>query len=301
MMNNIQKLHSSAYVVLMELVKHNLACEQINYSNLASVHLDTVNILSQQIENDFDVCDEIYTLYPDRATTATALVLKNILERTEDEEFIKEVSDGFRMGTNPIKFFAREAMKDIEDTPEYLKLRPIIRSSALPVVLSAIDEMLSRGVNEREMMVALSDTYTFINSNYGKDELTNSVKNELQASFNESVSKCWEFGEIDGTIDSTSAKAGKLVGGVSGAIAGAKMGAVVGSVVPVFGTVVGAALGGIVGNVFGKTFGEQLAKEDTKATCCECAKQLLKKQGENKYQHPHKDIDICGNCFHSLT
>ncbi|WP_283710828.1 glycine zipper domain-containing protein [Pseudoalteromonas prydzensis] len=300
-MDNIQKIHSSAYVVLMELVKHNLVEGGINYSKLAKVHLDVVNILSQQVENDFGVNYELNKLYPKRAIEATSIVLKNVLERTENQEFIREISNTFRMGLNPIKFFAREYIRDIEDTPEYLKIRPIIRQSALPVVLSAIDEMLSRGVSKTHMLTSLRDTYMIVNGCYYGDEQNHDVINELQGSFDVSVSKCWVYGEVDGTIDSMGAKTGKLAGGVSGALVGAKIGAVAGSVVPVFGTAVGAALGSITGSLYGKAFGEQIGKSDAEAKCCECSKLLLKKQGRNKYQHPEKSVDICGNCYHSFS
>jgi len=261
-MNNLDKIQSAAYVLVTELVKHHLVESEVNYSGLARVHLDTVQYISEAIKDDFGVNSDILSLYPIRATEATQLVIKNMLGRSENQEFIKEVSDGFRMGLNPIKFFAREAIRDIEDTTEYLKLRPVIRESALPVVLSAIDEMLTRGVQEKEMIQGLSRTYLFINGCENISGVTVSQHKVLEASFERAINDCWEHGEVDGSIDSGAAKVGKITGGVSGAIAGAKVGAVIGSVIPVFGTVVGVAVGGVAGNFLGKAFGEELTRPD---------------------------------------
>lgn len=270
-MNSVETLHSSAYVLLMELVKHELACEELAYSSLARLHLDVIEYVTYYISEDYGVYREVESLYPDTALQATELVLTNMLSRSETQEFIREVSDGFRMGSNPIRYFTREALKDIEDMPEYLQLRPIVRSSALPIVLSALDEMHSRGVEMSHLLEAMEGAFCYIQGVLDENgELTQAVHDDpeliavCEQEYQTLVANCWEFGEVDGSIDSGMAKVGKVAGGVTGAIAGAKVGAVVGSVVPVVGTVIGAAVGGVAGNMMGKSFGEEVTRPDLK-------------------------------------
>ncbi|WP_260259546.1 glycine zipper domain-containing protein [Vibrio intestinalis] len=268
-MNSVETLHSSAYVLLMELVKHELACEELSYTGLARLHLDVIEYVTYYLPDDYGVLSEVHSLYPDTALQATELVLTNMLSRSDTQEFIREVSDGFRMGSNPIRYFTREALKDVEDMPEYLQLRPVIRTSALPIVLSALDEMHSRGVEMEALLEATEGAFCFVQGVLDSNgDITQAVKEDpelivaCEQEYQTLVANSWEFGEVDGSIDTGLAKAGKVAGGVTGAIAGAKVGAVVGSVIPVFGTVIGAAVGGVAGNMVGKSLGEEVTRPD---------------------------------------
>ena len=267
-MNILEQIHSASYVVLMELVKHHLTDESLNFNSLSKVHLNILRYTSYYLDDDYGVSDEISSLYPVHALEATEIVLSRLLMKTSTEEFIGEAADKFRLGSNPIKYFTRKALEGVEDTPEYLRLRSVMRRDALPIILSGLDEMMVRGASEDKIFEALESAYLYIQ---GLIDTSNQVTllgsdtkllSKEMLRFSSCVDAAWKCGEIDGSIDTGMAKAGKLTGGVSGAIAGAKVGAVVGSVVPIFGTAVGVAVGSVAGNMVGKKLGEKAARPD---------------------------------------
>lgn len=187
------------------------------------------------------------------------LFFKKIIDGNEITNVVKHASYGFNMVNNPLRLMARVAVKQIEDSNEYLRARPIIQRDGLPIVLAAIDEMLNRGVSDEAINNAIYCAHAYTNGYIDEQGLLCNNHDEesleiLLEQFDSLVVYNWSSGGVVGKLDTTEARIGKTVGGVGGALAGAKLGAVIGSVGP--GTVLGAAVGGAMGNFLGKSFGE---------------------------------------------
>lgn len=268
-MKMTDRLHSGAYTLLISVSKLELSQDPIIYGNLAKIHLDVIEYICRNLPNDYGVYSEVFSLYPPHAIEATEIVLQQMLTKSESAQLVNNISTGIRLTTNPLRFAAREVLEDIDDKPEFLQLRSVLRTSALPVVLSALDELMSRGVESSELYAAIELAYLYIDGliddsqNFTEDTLSDlTLITEAKNQFETQVEDYWQYGYLDGSLDTGMAKAGKMAGGMTGAVAGAKVGAIVGSVVPGFGTVVGAAVGGVAGQMIGKSVGEEIARPD---------------------------------------
>ena len=266
-MQNIEKIHAMAYTLLIE--RSRCFIDNEDAENVARAPIDCMSIVAHFVGDDKGVTDELESLFPECTFQAGALIFQQIIDGNEFTEALKSAAQGYSAMSNPLRFAARETVKELDDSPEFIRIRPIVRKEGLPIVLGAIDEMMNRGVHEEAIVSALIDAYMY-DSGFIDEERhitsdhSNEAISEAWDSFEELARNNWEFGAVDGSIDTAQAKVGKAVGGVGGAVAGAKVGAVVGSIIPGAGTLIGAAVGGAVGNFFGKTFGEELARPDEK-------------------------------------
>lgn len=127
-----ERLHSSAYTLLISVSKLELSQEPVKYGNIARIHLDVIEYICRNLRNDYGVYSEICSLYPPHAIEATEIVLQQMLTKSDSVQLVNNISTGVRLTTNPLRFAAREILEDIDDKPEFIQLRSILRTSALP-------------------------------------------------------------------------------------------------------------------------------------------------------------------------
>lgn len=258
-MDVLQRIHASTYTLLTERSRSFI--DEADTMNVARAPLDCIQLISHFIDDDRGVFSEFESLFPACSFDAAAIIFQKIIDGNEITNVVKHASYGFNMVNNPLRLMARVAVKQIEDSNEYLRARPIIQRDGLPIVLAAIDEMLNRGVSDEAINNAIYCAHAYTNGYIDEQGLLCNNHDEesleiLLEQFDSLVLYNWSSGGVVGKLDTTEARIGKTVGGVGGALAGAKLGAVIGSVVPGPGTVLGAAVGGAMGNFLGKSFGE---------------------------------------------
>ena len=263
-LNELELIQAIAYTTMSELCKWHL--ESKDAEGLACVPLGYIQVDEKWLKTD--VCNDIEKHFPDVTIETGELIFKKIL----DGSLIGDVLQGFSMGINPARYLVREALSDVEDSPEFLRVREILQKDGLPIVLGFIDEIMNRGVSAQE--VISSQIRVQLNIEGYLDENGDTIPeeeyfnaglphlNNFEDDFSNSVINNWEYGYVDGSANSTGAKIGRAAGGVGGAVVGAKIGAVIGSVIPVAGTIAGAAIGGVLGNFFGKAVGEELGRDE---------------------------------------
>jgi len=262
-LNNLELIQAIAYTSMADLCLAHTKNE--NAEGLACTPLGYVHMLESWLHTG--ITEDLDDAFPEATLEAAEIIFQDILDGSALGNVLKD----FSAGINPIRHIAKNALKDLDDSPEFLRIRDILQKDGLPLVLGCIDEMMNRGCTEGDILfnqIRVEKMLAGYLDDYG-DAVPEDVtvenglchQSEFLDDFSERVIFNWNFGMVDGSVNSTKAKAGRISGGAGGAVLGAKAGAVVGSVIPVAGTIVGAAVGGVLGNILGKTVGEEVTRE----------------------------------------
>ncbi|GIU05284.1 MULTISPECIES: DUF6861 domain-containing protein [unclassified Shewanella] len=232
-MNQIQHLEAEAFTILDLHLKNALA--------MMDSDCITQIVIGPQCLCEA-VCAEVgsdihqFIMLNDEQFEQGYAFVEGIIER-DRSSLIADVSGIVGSVINPMGKWVRDSVgSELADDPIYIELRNMYQTFGMDIVLGIFSELLNRGHEPEQLIVAMSKWRQELGYIEGFDAQVE--RNLLE-------------GIVSGKNNSAEAKKAEIAGSVGGALVGAKVGAVMGSIVPGAGTIVGAAAGASIGKHFG--------------------------------------------------